>query len=155
MDFLPALITHDDQVIREHALMLAAYGRNLPALKVYVASPFSQAHNGKDKSEIEYEYWRHIALLESCAYSPDASLASRMNPDHIALIAKHRPTDNKVLSEFNKYLQSEFEAIYTENPWSSSRYLCSTHKEAISTLVDYDLDALLQWLVPWVTKLGY
>ena len=150
LDFLPDLITHDDQVVREQALILAAYGRNLPALKVFVDSPFSYAQTREGKSNIDYEYWRHIALLESCAYTPDTSLAMRMNPEHIALIAKHRPENNKVLSKFNEYLQSEFNAINTENSWGSSHYLCSSYKDAISTLVDYDLDALLQWLVPWV-----
>ena len=111
LDFLPDLITHDDQSVRQEAIILAAYGRNLPALKVFVDSPFSQAQNREDKSKIEYEYWRHIALLESCAYSPDASLVKRMSPEHIALIAKRRPADTKVLSKFNEYLKGEFEAI--------------------------------------------
>ena len=149
LDFLPDLITHDDQSVRQEAIILAAYGRNLPALKVFVDSPYSQSQNREDNSNIKYEYWRHLALLEFCEFSPDTSLVNRMDPEHIALIANHRSTEPNVLTQFNEYLQGEFEAISTENSWSFPRYWRS-YREAVCALVEYDLDAVLQWLEPWV-----
>ena len=149
LDFLPDLITHDDQSVRQEAIILAAYGRNLPALKVFVDSPYSQSQNREDNSNIKYEYWRHLALLEFCEFSPDTSLVNRMDPEHIALIANRRSTEPNVLTQFNEYLQDEFEAISTENSWSFPRYWRS-YREAVCALVEYDLDAVLQWLEPWV-----
>ena len=149
LDFLPDLITHDDQSVRQEAIILAAYGRNLPALKVFVDSPYSQAQNREDNSNIKYEYWRHLALLEFCEFSPESSLINRMEPEHIALIANYCPTDPNVLRQFNEFLQGEFESISTENSWSFPRYWRS-YREAVCALVEYDLDAVLQWLKPWV-----
>lgn len=153
LDFLPDLITHEDQGIREKALILAAFGRNMPALKVFVDSPFSEAASGEDKSNIKHEYWRHHALLESCEFSPDASLTMRMKQEHIALIANHKPADTKVLRQFNEYLKGEIEAISTENSWSRPRYM-SSYRKAIRALVEYDMDSVLLWLEPWVESMN-
>ena len=70
-----------------------------------------------------------------------------MKQEHIALIANHKPTDTKVLRQFNKYLQGEFKAISTENSWSRPQYM-SSYREAIRALVEYDLDSVLLWLEP-------
>ena len=153
LDFLPDLITHEDQGVREKALILAAIGRNLSALKVFVDSPFSEAASGEDRSNIEHEYWRHRAFLEFCEFSPDASLTLCMKQEHIALIANHKPTDTKVLRQFNEYLKGEFEAISTENTWSRPRYMDS-YREAIRALVEYDLDSVLLWLEPWLESMN-
>ena len=154
LEFLPNLIIHDDQGVRKAALILATYGRNLPALKAFVDSPFSKAQNGEDKSNMKYEYWRHLAILESCEFSPDASLTKHMSPEHIALAANHRPTDQEVLRKFNKYLQDEFKAVNTINYWIGSRYPYS-HKDAICALAEYDLGIVLKWLEPWVENMNF
>ena len=153
LDFLPGLITHKDQGVRENALILAAIGRNLSAIKEFVDSPFSEAASGGDRSNIEHEYWRHRALLEFCEFSPDASLAMCMEQEHIALIANHKPTDTKVLRQFNEYLKGEFEAISTENSWSRPRYM-DCYRKAIRALVEYDLDSVLLWLEPWLENMN-
>ena len=154
LEFLPDLIIHDDQGVRKAALILAAYGRNLPALKVFVDSPYSQVQGREDNPNIIYEYWRHLAILEFCEFSPDASLTKHLSPEHIALSAEHCPTDHEVLRKFNKYLQDEFKAINTENSWSGSRYRYS-HEDAICALVEYDLDAVMKWLEPWVENMHF
>ena len=154
LHFLPDLITHEDQGVRGKALILAATGRNMPALKTFVDSPISEAPSGEDRSNIEHEYWRHRALLEFCEFSPDASLTMCMKQEHIALIANHKPTDTKVLRQFNEYLKGEFEAISTENSWSRPRYMNRSYKKAIRALIEYDMDSVLLWLEPWVESMN-
>ena len=153
LKFLPDLITHYDQNVRYQALILATHGRNLPALKVFAASPYSKSASREGKSKLEYDYWRNLALLEFCEFAPDASMSECLSPEHVALVVNQRPTDPKALDQFNKYLQGEFEAIRTGQQWSRPRYWCS-HKEAISALVEYNLEAVLEWLEPWLKNPG-
>ena len=47
------------------------------------------------------------------------------------------------------YLRGEFEAIRTEQSWSSSRYWRS-HEAPIEALAEHALNALLDWLTPWL-----
>ena len=148
LDFLPGLITHADQDVRYYALILATHGCNQPALEVYAKSPYSEPQIGEDEATFQYEYWRNRALLEYCAYSPDISMSNRLSPEHVALIAEHKPTDSQ-LRRFNDYLRGEFEAIRTENSWRRPRYW-SSYKEAVTTLVEFDLDAVLRWMKPWI-----
>ena len=153
LDFLPELITHSDQSVRHNALTLAAHGRHLPTLKVFAASPYSASPSGEDKQNRQHEYWRNRALLEFCAFAPDASISKHLSPECAALIAKHRPTDPNALGQFNTYLRGEFEAIRTEKSWSSSRYWDS-YREAVDALVAHDLDSVLAWLTPWLENPG-
>ena len=76
-----------------------------------------------------------------------------LSPEHVALVVNHRPTDPKVLGQFNEYLQGEFEAIRTGQQWSRPRYWRS-HKEAICALVEDNLEAVLEWLEPWLENPG-
>ena len=149
LDFLPELITHSDQSVRHKALTLAAHGRHLPALKVFAASPYLASPSGEDEPNRQHEYWRNRALLEFCAFAPDASISKHLSPECAALIAKHSPTDPNALDRFNTYLRGEFEAIRTEKSWSSSRYWHS-YREAVDALVAHDLDSVLAWLTPWL-----
>ena len=149
LDFLPDLIIRDDQMVRHKALVLAAHGRNLPALKAFAVSPYSGSLDGEDKPNLEHEYWRNRALLEFCAFSPDASISKHLSPEYAAVIANHRPTDPVALDRFNQYLRGEFEAIKTEKSWSSPHYWHS-YRKAVDGLVNHDLDAVLEWLTPWL-----
>ena len=149
LDFLPDLITHADQDVRFNALILATHGCNQPALEVYAKSPYSEPQIGEDGATFQYEYWRNRALLEYCAYSPDISMSNRLSPEHVALIAEHKPTNPQAMCRFNDYLQSEFKAIRSENSWSRPRYW-SSYKEAVTALVEFDLDAVLRWMKPWI-----
>ena len=151
--FLPELIIHPDQDVRDRALILATHGCNLPALEVFAASPFSESPDGEDRSNLKHEYWRNRALLEFCGFSPDASMSNRLSPEYIALIADHRPADPTALGQFNEYLRGEFEAIRKGKSWSRPRYWCS-YKKVVSALVEYDLNAVLQWLEPWLEDPG-
>ena len=153
LDFLPDLITHADQGVRHQALVLAAHGRNLPALEVFAASPYSEFQSGEDRPNLEFEYWRNRALLEFCEFMPDPSMSELMSPEYVALVVNHRPTDPKALNLFNEYLQGEFEAVRTGQSWSSPRYWCS-HKKAICALIEYNLGAVLKWLEPWIENPG-
>ena len=150
LDFLPDLIAHANQDVRYYALILATHGCNQPALEVYAQSPYSEPQIGEDGATFRYEFWRNRALLEYCAYSPDISMSKRLSPEHVALIAKHKPTDSQ-LHRFNDYLRGEFEAIRSENSWSRPRYW-SSYKEAVTALVEFDLDAVLRWMKPWIEK---
>ena len=93
LDFLPKLMTHGDQRVRHEALVLAAHGHHLSALTVFAASPYAAPPNREDKLAPRHEYWRNRALLELCAFAPNASLSERLNPESVALIAEQRPTD--------------------------------------------------------------
>ena len=149
LEFLCDLITDCDNIVRQKALALAAFGPNLPALRLFTDSHFSTPPNEDERPNREHEYWRNRALLEFCAYSPDESMYERLNPECIALIAKQRPTDHVVLDQFNQYLRSQFDAIGTATSWSSPHYWDS-YQEVVHALVEYDLDAVLEWLVPWI-----
>ena len=153
LKFLPDLITRDEQNVRYKALVLATHGRNLPAIKAFAASPYSKSASGEDKPKLEYEYWRNLALLEFCEFTPDASMSECLSPEYIALVVNQRPTDSQALGQFNEYLQGEFEAIRTEQPWSRPRYWDS-HKKAIFALVEHNLEAVLKWLEPWLKNPG-
>ena len=153
LSFLPQLIIHPDQDVRDKALILATHGCNLPALKVFAASSFSESPDGEDTPDHQHEYWRNRALLEFCGFSPDASMSNRLSPEYIALIADHRPADPTALGQFNEYLRGEFEAIRKEKSWSRPRYWCS-YRKVVSALVEYDLNAVLQWLEPWLEDPG-
>ena len=152
LDFLPHLVVHEDQGVRDGALVLAAHGRHMPALQAFVASPYSTPPSGEAKPDREREYWRNRALLEYCGFSPDASMLRRLSPESAALVTEQRMTDPGVLERFNDYLQGEFEALMTETSWSSARYWCS-YREAIEALVKHDAAAVLKWLTPWAEKL--
>ena len=153
LSFLRELIIHPDQDVRDRALILATHGCNLPALKVFAASPFSESLDGEDRYNLKHEYWRNRALLEFCGFSPDASMSNRLSPEYIALVADHRPADPTALDQFNEYLRGEFEAIRKGKPWSRPRYWCS-YRKVVSALVEYDLNAVLQWLEPWLEDPG-
>ncbi len=153
LDFLPKLITHGDQSVRHEALVLAAHGHHLSALTIFAASPYAALPNGEDKLNPEHEYWRNRALLELCAFAPNAAMSERLNPESVALIAEQRPADTDALEQFNTYLRGEFEAIREAKPWSSSRYWCS-HRKAVEALIAYDLDSVLAWLTPWLKNPG-
>ena len=153
LKYLPDLITHDDQNVRYKALVLATHGRNLPALKVFATSPYSKSANREGKSKLEYDYLRNLALLEFCEFAPDASMSKCLSPEHVALVVNQRPTDPEALGRFNEYLQDEFEAIKTGQQWCRPRYW-RRHKEAISALVEHNLEAVLEWLEPWLENPG-
>ena len=153
LDFLPSLITHANQSIRHEALALAAHGRNQRALKVFATSPYSESTSGEERPKLEYEYWRNLALLEFCEFTPDAPMLECLSPEHVALVVNQRPTDPKALGRFNEYLQGEFEAIRTGQQWNRPRYWGS-HKEAICALVEHNLEAVLEWLEPWLENPG-
>ena len=149
LEFLCDLITDCDNIVRQTALTLATLGSNLPALRLFANSHFSTPPNEGERSHREQEIWPNRALLELCAYSPDASMYERLNPECIALIAKQRPTDHVVLDQFNQYLRSQFDAIGTATSWSSPHYWDS-YEEVVRALAEYDLKAVLEWLVPWI-----
>ena len=148
LDFLLGLITHANQDVRYYALILATHGCNPTGTGSVCAVTLFRTQIGEDWATFQYEFWRNRALLEYCAYSPDISMSKRLSPEHVALIAKHKPTDSQ-LHRFNDYLQGEFEAIRSENSWSRPLYW-SSHKEAVTALVKFDLDAVLQWMIPWI-----
>lgn len=149
LDFLPDLITHDDQRIRHSALSLAACCRHMPALEAFAASPYSASPSADAKPEREHEYWRHRALLELCEFSPDAFMIRRLSPESTALVAEHKPNDSEALVRFSDYLQGEFEAITTASSWSTGRYWCS-YRKAIEALVEHDSAGIVGWLIPWL-----
>ncbi len=149
LEFLCDLITDGDNIVRQKALILAALGPNLPALKLFANSKFSTPPNEDEQPNREHERWRNRALLEFCEYSPDESMCERLNPECIALIAKQRTTDHVVLDQFNQYLRSQFDAIGTATSWSSPHYW-DNYEEVVHALVEYDLEAVLEWLVPWI-----
>ena len=149
LEFLCDLITDGDNIVRQKALTLAAFGPNLPALRLFANSHFSTTPNEDERPNRAHEYWRNRALLEFCAYSPDESMYERLNPECIALIAEQRATDHVVLDQFNQYLRSQFDALGTATSWSSPHYWDS-YEEVVHALVEYDLEAVLAWLVPWI-----
>ncbi len=153
LEFLSDLITHDNQSVRQEALSLAVHGHNLPALREFAASSYSAPPSGEEKPDRQHEYWRNRALLEFCEFAPDASMSKHLSPECVALIAKCRSTDPKALERFHTYLQGEFEAVKTEKSWSLPRYWRS-HREAVDALVENDLDAVLEWLLPWIENLA-
>ncbi len=153
LEFLSEFIIHDDQNVRESALSLAVHGHNLPALREFAASPYSASPSGEEKPNINNEFLRNCALLEFCEFAPDAAISKRLSPESVALIAKHRSTDPEALKRFHTYLQGEFEAVKTEKSWSLPRYWQS-HREAVGALVEHDLDAVLEWLLPWIKNLS-
>ena len=153
LEFLCDLITDCDNIVRQKALILAALGPNLPALRLFANSNFSTPPNEDEQPNRAHEYWRNLALLEFCAYSPDESMYERLNPECIALIAEQRATDHVVLDQFNQYLRSQFDAIGTATSWSSPHYWDS-YEEVVHALVEYDLEAVLAWLVPWIEDGG-
>ena len=153
LEFLCDLITDCDNIVRQQALILAALGPNLPALKLFANSKFSTPPNEDEQPNREHERWRNRALLEFCEYSPDGSMCERLNPECIALIAKQRPTDSAALDKFNQYLRSQFDALRTATSWSSPHYWDS-YKEVVRALAEHDLNAVLEWLVPWIEDGG-
>ena len=153
LDFLPDLILHGDQKVRHSALGLAAWGRHMPALMAFAASPYAAAPSQEEEPDREHEYWRNWALLEYCAYTPDTTTSKLLSPESAALIAEEKTTDPEALDEFNRYLRGEFEAVTTPTSWSSSRYW-RCHKEAVEALIEHDLHGVLEWLEPWLENLG-
>lgn len=149
LDFLSDLITHADDDVRHGALVLAAHGCNMPALRVFATSSHSSPPPGGDRPNLLHEYWRHRGLLEFYGFVPQAPVSELMSPEHVALIANHRPTDHTVLDHFNEYLRSEFEAMRSGQSWSRPRYWCR-YRKAVRGLVEYDLHAILNWLEPWL-----
>ncbi len=149
LDFLPELIAHADDDVRHKALVLASHGRHLPALQVFVDSPHSEFPKGEERPKPGHEYWRNRALLEFCGFTPEPSMSEIMSPEYVALVAENRMTDPQALEPFNEYLHGEFEALRTERSWSRPRYWCS-YRRAICALVEYNLDAVLKWLEPWL-----
>lgn len=154
LEFLCDLITDGDNIVRQKALTLAAFGRNLAALRLFTNSHFSTPSNEDDRPNREHEYSRNLALLELCAYSPDESMLERLSPECVALIAKQKPTDPTALSQFNQYLRSQFDALRTATSWSSPHYWRNSYEEVVQALAEYDLKAVLEWLVPWIEDGG-
>ena len=153
LGFLCDLITDCDNIVRQKALTLAALGSNLPALRLFANSHFATPPNEGERPHREQEIWPNRVLLELCAYSPDASMYERLNPECIALIAKQRPTDSAALDKFNQYLRSQFDALRTATSWSSPHFWDS-YEEVVRALAEHDLNAVLEWLVPWIEDGG-
>ena len=149
LTFLCDFVIHEDSLVRKNALALAAFGRNLPALKMFATSRFADPPSEKDKANREDEYWRNRGLLELCEYSPDERTGGRLSPECAALIAENKPNDPNVLRDFNRYLRRQFEELKTAPSWSSPHYWKS-YRKGIEALVKYDLESLLTWLIPWL-----
>ena len=81
LGFLPTLINHDHQNVRDKALQLASRGRHHAALEEFVNSPSALSpREGEDTAAFDHEYWRNRALLEFCEFSPDASVCKHLDP---------------------------------------------------------------------------
>lgn len=150
LDWLKHLVQNENSAVRLAAITLAAHGRNLPALKAYVESPYSSSFSEDDfRSKLQYEYCRTRAILELCNYSPDESVREELNSEHIALIAERKQNDPEALSQFNEYLRSECEAMTSPRTQGQPNYWFR-HKDAIDALLDEDIGVVLEWLVPWL-----
>ncbi len=149
LSWLPNLVRHENQDVRHYALVLATLGRHQSALATFAASRHASPPDSGSDSKPNQEYWRNRALLESCDYSPDGDVIGNLSPEHIALIAKHRPNDAAARQGFHAYWRGEFEAIKSGTSWSCPRYWQSYENE-IEAVIEHDLDKVLRWLEPWL-----
>lgn len=151
LEFLPKLIVSDDVGIRTAALRIAIYGRHNQALEAFARSSHSDFPAVDQKSGRHHEYLRNQALLVLHDFAPPQQTVEQLNPEYVALIAKHRPDDANAIEQFNQYLRKQLIAIRDDSSWSSPRYWQS-YKEVIDTLLATELDSFLRWLRPWLEQ---
>ena len=149
LTFLPELVVHSNNAIRQSALALAIRGTHMVALETFSASTYAFPRGGSERPDRLQEYWRNLALLTLHAFDPPSALWDILNPESIALVANKRPRDGDVLRKFNSFLQNQFIAIKTSSSWSSSYYWHS-YRKAVSHLIEYDRELLLGWIEPWL-----
>ena len=153
LEFLPMFTAHNDAAVRKAALRLAIHGRHLGALEAFAQSPYSPPIPGDEKVDREHEYLRNCALLELHHFRPPQIVSDGLSSEAVALIAKHKPDNADALNNFHNYLRQQFAAIKYEKSWSAPRYWCS-YGTTVEAVVESDLNAVLQWLRPWLEEPG-
>ena len=153
LTFLPELVVHSNNAVRNSALDLAVRGTHVDALKAFSTSTYALSPGKNEQSERIQEYLRNLALLTLHAFDPPSALWDILNPESIALVASNRSKNGDVLKKFNSFLQSQFIAIKTSSSWSSPHYWRS-YRKAVSSLIKYDRELLLAWIEPWLLDSG-